>query len=298
LTLRIGTRASALARAQAASVATLLGDAKIVPMTTTGDRDAAGTTVADKERWVREIDDALLRGDVDLGVHSAKDVPSDVPDGLAIVGTPVRADARDSLCGAGSLAALAPGATVGTSSLRRAAQLRAARADLDVVPMRGNVDTRLRRLGEGAYDAIVLAQAGLDRLGHATAGTPLDVDVFVPAAGQGALILMARAEDVGVRERTGAITDGPTWACLTAERAVVRALGADCRTPVGAHGRVEGDTLELAVFVGLADGSAWVADRASGPAASPDELGAMVAERVLSAGGKEILRRAQEQAPA
>ena len=163
--MRIGTRGSALALAQAGQVAEALGGAELVPIATTGDRAPAGAGAGlDKERWVREIDVALLAGEIDLAVHSAKDVPARLAVGLELVATPPRADPRDALCGAPSLAALAAGARVGTSSLRREAQLRARRDDVDVVELRGNVDTRLRRLAEGAFDAIVLARAGLQRL--------------------------------------------------------------------------------------------------------------------------------------
>ncbi|MGH2840557.1 MAG: hydroxymethylbilane synthase, partial [Solirubrobacteraceae bacterium] len=165
--MRIGTRASALALAQAGMVAELLGpEAKLVRVTTSGDRDRAGN---DKERWVKELEQALLDGEIDLAVHSAKDVPSELPDGLELVGAPRRADPYDALVGAGSIDALGAGARIGTSSLRRAAQLRALREDLDVVAIHGNVDTRLRRLDEGELDALVLAAAGLVRLGRADA---------------------------------------------------------------------------------------------------------------------------------
>ncbi|MGH2920350.1 MAG: hydroxymethylbilane synthase, partial [Solirubrobacteraceae bacterium] len=190
--MRIGTRASALALAQAGMVAELLGpEAKLVRVTTSGDRDRAGN---DKERWVKELEQALLDGEIDLAVHSAKDVPSELPDGLELVGAPRRADPYDALVGAGSIDALGAGARIGTSSLRRAAQLRALREDLDVVAIHGNVDTRLRRLDEGELDALVLAAAGLVRLGRADAiGAVLGE--LVPAPGQGTLVLEGRADD-------------------------------------------------------------------------------------------------------
>jgi len=194
--VRIGTRGSALALAQARQVADALGGAELVPITTSGDR-AAGT---DKERWVKEIDSALLRGEIDFAVHSAKDVPARLGEGLEIAATPARADPRDALCGAASLDGLRQGARVGTSSLRREALLRAHRPDLEVVALRGNVDTRLRRLQEDGLDAIVLAYAGLQRLGRTgAAGAVLDPGEIVPAAGQGTLILTARAGDDAVR---------------------------------------------------------------------------------------------------
>ena len=165
--MRLGTRGSALALAQAGAVARALGGAELVPIATTGDRDRGAPPAQDKGRWVKELDEALLRGDVDLAVHSAKDVPAELRDGLELVAAPPRADPRDALCGRASLDELPAGARVGTSSVRRAAQLHALRDDLDVADLRGNVDTRLRRLAEGDYDAIVLALAGLQRLGRA-----------------------------------------------------------------------------------------------------------------------------------
>ncbi|MEA2253268.1 MAG: hydroxymethylbilane synthase [Solirubrobacteraceae bacterium] len=282
--MKIGTRASALALVQARQVAALLGGGhEIVEVTTSGDR---GERLGDKERWVRELDAALLEGEVDCAVHSAKDVPAHLPDGMAIGAVPERADPRDALCGAASVAALAPGARVGTSSLRREAQLRALRADLEVAELRGNVDTRLRKLAEGDYDAIVLATAGLVRLGRGEEGTPLAE--LVPAAGQGCLAITVRA---GEEERVAAIIHEPSLRALLAERALVRALEADCHTPVGAHARLDGDgSLTMEAFVGAADGSAWVRDELDG-ADDPEALGAQVAARLLAAGAREVLGR-------
>jgi hydroxymethylbilane synthase len=232
---------------------------------------------------VRELDRALLDGDIDCAVHSAKDVPATLPDGLVIAGVPERADARDALCGAPALDALAAGARVGTSSLRRTAQLRALRPDVEILELRGNVDTRLRKLADGGYDAIVLAVAGLQRLGRGEEGTALDE--LVPAAGQGCLAVTTRA---GEEERAAALTDAASARALSAERAVVRALGADCHTPVGAYARVGGGvTLTLRAFVGAADGSAWVRDELDGD--DPERLGEAVAKRLLSAGAREVL---------
>jgi len=285
--VRVGTRGSALALAQAGLVATALGGAELVPITTSGDRG----TGTDKERWVKEIDAALLRGDVDVAVHSAKDVPAHLAEGLEIAATPARADPRDALCGAASLDDLPAGARVGTSSLRREALLRARRADLDVVALRGNVDTRLRRLDEDDLDAIVLAYAGLQRLGRQDRATAvLDADAMVPAAGQGTLLVTARAGDATARARAAAIHDDATAAALAAERALVRALDADCHTPVGAHAVPEGDgRLRLRAFVGRADGGAWVRDELTDDDA--EALGAEVARRLLAAGAAEVLER-------
>jgi hydroxymethylbilane synthase len=277
--VRIGTRGSALALAQARQVAALLGGAhEIVEVVTSGDR---GEGVSDKERWVRELDRALLEGAIDCAVHSAKDVPAALPEGVAIAAVPARADARDALCGAASLAALGAGARLGTSSLRRAAQLRALRPDLEVRELRGNVDTRLGKLREGGYEAIVLALAGLQRLGRDGEGVALEE--LVPAAGQGCLAVTTRAGD---EQRVRALHDESSGRALLAERAVVRALDADCHTPVGAHATGAG-TLTLRAFVGAADGSAWVRDELEGD--DPEALGAEVAARLLSAGAREVL---------
>lgn len=281
--MRIGTRGSALALAQARAVAALLTDeAEIIEITTSGDR---GAGVNDKSRWVSELERALLEGRIELAVHSAKDVPTELPDGLELVAVPARADARDAICGAGSLAELAPGSTVGTSSLRRTAQINALRDDLEVVELRGNVDTRLRKLADGEVDAIVLALAGLQRLGRDDEAGGVMTEL-VPAAGQGALAVEARAGEVD----GAALSDAASMACVTAERALVRALGASCNTPVGAHATsLTGGQVELTGWVGLPDGSAWLRDRVQAPA---NEAGSLCAERMLAAGAAEILRDA------
>ena len=284
--MRIATRGSALALAQARWVAERLGGgAQLVPLTTTGDRRRA---VDDKREWVAELEDALLHGEADLAVHSAKDVPVELAGGLEIVAAPERADPHDVLCGAPSLDALSTGARVGTSSLRRRAQLLARRPDLDVVELRGNVDTRLRKLDDGEADAIVLAAAGLARLGRAdAAGCVLDL---VPAPGQGTLAIEARAGDDAARAAVAPLHHEPTETALRAERALVAALEADCRTPVGAHAAPADDgALTLRAFVGAPDGSAWLTDDLAG--ADPEQLGAAVAERLLAAGAGEVLGR-------
>ena len=285
--MRLATRGSALALAQARLVAQLLeGEPELVTVTTSGDRRR---DVDDKREWVAELEDALLRGEADLAVHSAKDVPVVLAEGCALVGAPPRADPRDALCGASSLRSLPEGARVGTSSLRRAAGLRALREDLDVVELRGNVDTRLRKLDEDGYDAIVLALAGLERLGReGEAGAVLDE--LVPAAGQGVIALEARAGDQAARAAAEAISDRAALVCLTAERACVRELGADCRSAVGVHATLDGEALHVRAFAGRPDGSIWVRDEiTSRPASDPEAAGAEVARRLLSAGAREIL---------
>jgi hydroxymethylbilane synthase len=296
--IRLGTRGSALALAQARWVAERLrGEVELVPIETSGDEPRRGTPeLADKSRFVKEIEEALLAGDIDLAVHSAKDVPAELPDGLAIVGVPERADPRDALCGAASLASLADAAVVGTASLRRRAALLAMRPDLDVRDLRGNVDTRLRRLAEGDFDAIVLAQAGLDRLLRGDEGSPLDAGVFVPAAGQGCLVLEARAGRSEAAEAAAPLTDRDALAGLTAERALVGALDATCHTPIGAHTTRDSEELRLVAFVGLPDGSRWIRDEQAGSAADPAALGDAVGARMLAAGARELLAEAERVA--
>jgi hydroxymethylbilane synthase len=303
LTLRIGTRGSALALAQAGLVAEMLEvEAELVTITTSGDRRVAlrGDRSApaprgDKGRFVKEIEEALLAGDVDLAVHSAKDVPSRLPDGLAIVGVPARADPRDALCGAESLTSLASGAVVGTSSLRRRAQLLAMRPDLDVRELRGNVDTRLRRLADADYDALVLAAAGLSRLGRGSEGVPLEE--LVPAPGQGCLVLEARADDEQAGQAAASVTDRDSLRCLTAERALVGEVDASCRTPIGVHARLEDGALALSAFVGMPDGSHWIRDEVSGDPERPAELGRTAAERLIAAGAASLLAAAESYRP-
>jgi hydroxymethylbilane synthase len=280
--VRLGTRGSALALVQARAVAEALGgDAEIVEITTSGDRGIAG----DKARWIDTIEDALERGEIDLAVHSAKDVPaaSLLRPGMRLAAVLEREDARDALVGADSLDALPAGARVGTASLRRRAQLLAVREDLDVVVLRGNVDTRLRKLRDGACDALVLAAAGLRRLGRAgEIGALLDASVFVPAPGQGALAVEGRA----IPE---ALVDADTDAALRAERHVVEALDATCDTPVGVHH----DGTALHAFVGMPDGSAWLRD-----SVVADDPAPLLIARLESMGARDLLARAAEQAAA
>ena len=299
--LRIGTRGSALALAQSTTVAVRLREVaphvevELVPIRTSGDEGVrpAADALGDKSDFVKEIEEALLDGRADLAVHSAKDVPGALPPGLAIVSVPERADARDALCGAASLGALTLGARVGTSSLRRRAQLLARRPDLEVAELRGNVDTRLRKLSEGAYDAVVLALAGLERLGL-QGGTPIDAVEMTPASGQGCLALEARAGDEEVSCIARLLADEPALVRLTAERALVTAIGASCRAPVGAHAELGSDgELCLSAFAGAPDGSEWIRDVLLGTAQDPAALGREVGERMLAAGAGEMLARAE-----
>ncbi|WP_320673184.1 hydroxymethylbilane synthase [Patulibacter defluvii] len=306
--IRLGSRRSPLALVQARAVAAALTAAghevRIVEVVTTGDRDRAAP---DKAKWVNELERGLLAGEIDLAVHSAKDVPGELPEGLALIASSAREDPRDVLVGAPSLDALAAGARVGTASLRRAAQLRAARGDLRVVEVRGNVDTRLARIARSGaepdparppVDAIVLAAAGLRRLGRTPdAVAPLEGPAFVPAPGQGILTLEARADDAAVAAAVAGYDDPATGRLLRAERALARALGADCTSAVGAHARSrpDGAGLTLRGFVGAPDGSGWAVDEQAGD--DPEALGALVAERLRRAGADELLAAARAQAP-
>jgi hydroxymethylbilane synthase len=265
----------------------------VVVIKTTGDRiqDRSLAEIGGKGLFIKEIEEALLRREVDVAVHSMKDLPADLAAGLAIAAVPAREDPGDVLVAreATALADLATGARVGTSSLRRQSLVRAVRADLDVVPLRGNVDTRLRRLAEGAVDAIVLAAAGLRRLGVAPPGlVRLDPTHFVPAIGQGALAIETRAED---REGLIARLDhAATHDAVRAERAFMRGVGGSCTTPLAAHARSTGDALHLDAVILSPDGRREVRGVRSGPASEAVRLGTELAADLMGRGGAEILR--------
>jgi hydroxymethylbilane synthase len=283
--MRVGTRGSALALVQARwVVARLEGEAEIVEIKTAGDR---GESVSDKSRWVSALEAALLSGAIDVAVHSAKDVPGEIAAGTSLAAFPVREDPRDALIGFGSLADLPVGGRVGTSSLRRAAQLLALRGDLEVVEVRGNIDTRLRKLGEDNVDALVLAAAGLIRLGlESRIGCYLDE--LVPAAGQGALALQVR---VGEARLVDGVGDQAAGAELEAERSFTGALGASCATAVGASAVDSGGfEVQLTGWVGLPDGSEWIEDVIVGPSGA---VGVALAERMSLVGARELLARAE-----
>jgi hydroxymethylbilane synthase len=285
---RLATRGSALALAQAEWVAGLLGGADIVEVSSDGEP-------GDKGRFVRGVEAALLDGRAEIGVHSAKDVPAEMPEGLAIAAVPAREDSSDVWIGAGaSLEEIKEGARVGTASLRRRSQLLAARPDLEVGELHGNVDTRLRRLAAGELDAIILAAAGLKRLGReGEAAFEIPAERMTPAAGQGALVLQARADDDGALEAAAAIGEERALRELTAERAVVSILDATCSSPIGVHASLEGRRLAVEAFVGLPDGSEWVRDRVELEVEPPAAAGALLAERLAAAGARDILERAE-----
>ncbi|MDX6554010.1 MAG: hydroxymethylbilane synthase [Miltoncostaeaceae bacterium] len=257
-------------------------------MVTTGDRwSAGGGPAPDKGLFVKELEEALLDGRADLAVHSAKDLPGELPEGLAVLAVPPRADPRDVVVGPpGGLAALPAGARVATGSPRRAAQVLALRPDLEVVPIRGNVDTRLRKLADGAADALVLAAAGLERLGLDPEGAEaLAVDACTPAPGQGLLAIEGRADRADLVAALTPLDDPLANACLRAERALLARLGGGCMTPVGAL-CTAGDAGRLAItaFAGAADGSRGERVAAEGPADDPEALGARAAEKLREVG--------------
>ena len=264
---RLGTRGSPLALWQAHMVADALCAThgwpperiEIVPIKTTGDKvqDRALAEIGGKALWTKELDRALLAEEIDFAVHSMKDVETIRPPEIVIAAMPPRADTRDRLIGADSLAALPPHARVGTSSPRRAAQVRRARPDVTILLFRGNVDTRLRKLAEGEADATLLAAAGLDRLGRADIGAALDE--LIPAPAQGAVGIEARADDHAMLALLAAIDHQPTSRCVMAERALLAALGADCRAPVAALARLDGGEIHLRAEILNEDGSEWEA---------------------------------------
>ncbi|HEY7281065.1 MAG TPA: hydroxymethylbilane synthase [Actinomycetota bacterium] len=289
--LRLGTRRSSLALAQAREVAALLTsrgiDVDIVPMTTRGDRGApAGASPAGRKGlWVNDIVDALVRGEVDLAVHSAKDLPADDPDGVVVAAVPERASPFDMLVQ--REVTLAAGARVGSSSLRRRGQLRAARPDLDVVEVRGNVDTRLRKLADGEVDGLVLAAAGLVRLDvvpeHASL---LSAEEMVPAPGQGALAVQTR-DDGPAREVVAALDHRESRLAFGAERALVRMVGGGCALPLGAFATVTDGVVRLSAVVLRPDGTSPV--RAVAEADSPETAAREAADSMLARGAAAIL---------
>ena len=295
--VRIGTRGSRLALAQAewfrrAVEARCDTAAELVVIRTSGDRftDRPLRDIGGKGLFVKEIEQALLDGDIDCAIHSMKDVPAELAGDLVLAAVPEREDPRDVLVtrdGRG-LDALAAGARVGTSSLRRRALSLALRPDLAVADLRGNVDTRLQRLDSGDFDAILLAAAGLNRLGIAPAGArALDPGPFVPAIGQGALAIESRPDDVAAL--LARLDDPPTHLCTRAERAVLAALGGSCHTPLAAHGRIDGATLWLEGVVASPDGARVVRGRQSGPITDPETIGRRLADELCRNGGAAIL---------
>jgi len=307
--LRIATRRSKLALWQAEHVATLLRSAhpdtpvELVPMTTQGDRvlDRALAEVGGKGLFVKELEVALQEGRADIAVHSMKDVPSELPPGFCIAAALPRANPRDAFISLRfrRFADLPPGARVGTSSPRRQSQLRNVRPDLALELLRGNVDTRLRRLEEGGLDAILLACAGLERLGLGGRITEeLALELSVPAVGQGVIGIECREDDARARGLLAALHHADSFVRLTAERAFAQALGGSCHSPIAAHASLDGGSLGLRGFVGAPDGREVYRDDLRGPAADAAGIGRALATRMQAAGAGALLERLRLEATA
>ena len=305
-TLIVGTRGSPLALAQTGTVIDQLRElhpdvhCEIRRITTKGDvmRDVPLATIGGRGVFADAIEDALHAGEIDLAVHSAKDLPSTTTSGLAIAAFLEREDARDVLVSrSGGLLDLPTGATVGTSSQRRACQLLAARPDLEIRDLRGNVDTRLRRVEAGDYDAIVLAGAGLRRLGLTARVTEwISTESMLPAPGQGALAIETRADDQAVRSLVEPLNHGATATALAAERGFLARLGAGCAAALAAYATVSGKEVHLQAMIGVPDGRLVRGDRLA-PASEAAELGAALADELMSRGGRELFSAAARANP-
>jgi hydroxymethylbilane synthase len=294
--LRIGSRGSELALWQAQHISDLLSarghTVEIEIIKTTGDKitDVALAKVGTKGMFTKEIEEALVENQVHLAVHSLKDLPTELAADFEIAAIPIREDARDVFCSVkfASIDALPRGAKVGTSSLRRQAQLKAIRADLQIHPLRGNVDTRLRKLESGDYDAIILAAAGLNRLGKTQlVRQVIAVDVMTPAAGQGALAIEIRRGDGATRSLLAFLEDASARATTTCERALLNKLGGGCQVPIGAFAEIEGRRIRLNALVADPDGSKVLRETREGD--DPARLGEEVGEILLRRGGDVIL---------
>ncbi len=292
--ITIGSRGSQLALWQANHIAARLAEmgvqTRLEIIKTTGDRiqDVPLAKVGGKGLFTKEIEEALLAGTIDLAVHSLKDMPTDLPDGLTLAAIPEREEPRDALIGR-SLADLARGSRIGTSSLRRAAQLHALGRGLEIETLRGNVDTRLRKLDEGQYDAIILAAAGLRRLGWQNRIRELiPVEIMCPAVGQGALAIETRSDGGPAHQIAQRLNHEPTRVAVTAERALLAVLGGGCQVPIGAHATVDGASIHLRGIVSSPDGSLVVQGEMRG--IDPAALGAALGKQLLTDGAEPILK--------
>ncbi|HEY5285385.1 MAG TPA: hydroxymethylbilane synthase [Polyangia bacterium] len=298
--LVVGTRGSLLARWQAAFVANalrsvhsdLVVDEKII--VTEGDRLSSGPlwNAGGKGLWVKEIEASLLAGEIDLAVHSMKDVPGELAAGLALAAVPLRADVRDAVVSRSGqgLDGLPKSARIGTTSLRRACQLKAIRPDFEIEILRGNLDTRLRKVADGIVDAAILACAGLDRLGFGQRITErLTIERMLPAVGQGALAIETRSDDERVRRLASVLEDAGTALAIAAERAYLARLGATCRTPVAGYASLIDGQVVMRGLVGRPDGSEIIADRVSGKPSDAVELGLQLADALLARGAGPML---------
>ncbi len=302
--IKIGTRASQLALWQAQWVQSALVEkypghsVELVTIQTRGDKilDVPLAKIGGKGLFVKEIEQALLDGRIDVAVHSMKDMPAEIPAGLCIAAVPPRETPGDVLiCREGaSFSALKAGAVIGTSSLRRAAQLRHGRSDIIVKPLRGNLDTRLKKLHTENLDAIVLAAAGVKRLGLAARITQyLDADIMLPAVGQGALCIETRQHDADITPLVEALDHGPSRAAVLGERAFLNRLGGSCQVPIAGHGTIEGDRFTLTGLVAELDGSRIIRDNHAGPAGQAETVGIALAEQLVARGAGEILEKLQ-----
>jgi hydroxymethylbilane synthase len=297
--LKLGTRGSALALWQANWTKSELEkrwtglQVELVPIKTTGDKilDVPLAKIGGKGLFTKEIDEALLDGRIDLAVHSLKDVPFQLPAGIDFAAFPEREDPRDAFISNGTqLQDLPDGANIGTSSLRRQVQLRHRFPSLNLVTLRGNVDTRLRKLAAGEFDGIILAAAGLKRLGHEQRITQfLDDDIMISAVGQGALGIVCRSADASTRDVLAVLNDASTSTAVTAERGLLRALGGSCQVPVAGKANVQGERLTIKGLIASLDGKRVLAHELSGPANSPETLGLALGQQLLSMGAGEIL---------
>ena len=297
--IRIATRQSDLALWQAEHVADLLrklegvGEVILVPMVTRGDQilDRALNKIGGKGLFIKELEHAMQRGEADLAVHSMKDVPAKMPEGFCIAGVLDRADPRDAMVGS-TLDELRSGDVVGTSSLRRAAQLRMLRDDLTIKPLRGNVNTRLKKLDDGHYDAIVLACAGLHRLGFATRiSEALAPSRMLPAVGQGIVGIECKEDDAPLIDLITQLDDELSRDCIAAERAVAHVLGATCHSPLGVHAHVENGRLLLQALLVSADGRDCLQESREGERDEGAKLGADIATSLLARGGAALLEQ-------
>jgi hydroxymethylbilane synthase len=266
---------------------------ELVPIKTTGDKilDVPLANIGGKGLFTKEIDEALLDGRIDFAVHSLKDVPFELPEEIVIGAVPEREDSRDAFLSNGPrLDELPRGATIGTSSLRRQVQLRHHFPALNVATLRGNVDTRLRKLSDGEFDGIILAVAGLKRLGHAVRITQiLDDDIMVSAVGQGALAIACRSADAATRERLQVLDHPPTRTAVMAERGLLRALGGSCQVPVAGRATLTGNKLTIKGLIASIDGTRVITDELMGDPGRPEEVGIELGQRMLAMGAGEIL---------
>lgn len=303
--ITIGTRGSKLAVIQAEWMLTKLREAdpgleaSLVKITTRGDRDS-GTALdkfAGQGVFVKELEKALIDGEIDLAVHSLKDLPTEIPYGLFLAAATARLDPRDVLISrAGKLAGLAPGSKIGTGSLRRSVQLFALRPDLEICGIRGNIDTRLRKVSEGEVDGIIVAAAALIRLGwQDKIAEYLPIEHFTPAVGQGALGIEIRSEDKETASLASAINHEPTWQIVTAERTFLRALGGGCRAPIAALGIVSDGVLKLSGMVASVDGAHILRATEEGDAQAPEQVGKQLAQKMVDIGALDCISEAKSR---